>query len=183
MRVKTATIGFLLLALVAGAADARPRGRGGRDEMRSPPPREVREKMLQKVHTLLVTELGSVMGLDTEGTVRLAGELQPFHQERTRLRLEMGDSMRDLHSARRGETQAEVVAIARKLADTRVKLAELDRKELEAILERTSPEKAAEVALFLTHFPRRMERMAREIRGRHSRSSHHDGGADPAVDE
>lgn len=157
---------FALTGLAAPAS-AGPREHKDRPHRHDP---AQREEMLQKLHTMKVVELGQILELDTAGTVKLAARLKPFDEQRTKLRLESYEAMKVVRQARRGETSGDVVAATRSLAQSRVKLAQLDERELDAVLEGLSGEKAAKAALFMIRFPRRIEKMAGKMHDRRERS-------------
>lgn len=153
---------FLALAAafaLTGVASPAFAGAKGHDKARRHDPAQ-REEMLKKLHTLKVVELGQLLELDTAGTVKLAERLKPFDEQRTKLRLESYEAMKVVRQARRGEAAGDVVAATRALAAHRVKLAQLDERELDAVLEGLSGDKAAKAAVFMVRFPRRIEKMA-----------------------
>lgn len=158
-----------LSLLVSPVAFAGPGRDGpGRDGPKGPPPdRAQREQMLRRVHTAMVLELGELLGLDTAGTIKLSDRLKKYEDQRVQLRLDSFDGMAQLRRASKGEGAGiDAAATARKLAANRVKLAEVDQKELEDVLQGLPADKAAAVAIFLTEFPRRIERMAHGVRER-----------------
>jgi hypothetical protein len=122
------------------------------------------EKMLRKIHTMAVVELGEILDLDTAGTIKLSERLSRYEDQRLPLRLENWEAMQQVKRAARGEATADTSGLARKMAANRVALAQIDQKELEDVLTGLAPEKAAKVALFLTQFPKRIEHMAHEAR-------------------
>lgn len=157
------------LALAAPASRAAPPAgapvRGDRmEERHGPKSREQREKMLRRVHTQFVLELGELLGLDTAGTIKLSERLKKFDDQRVQLRLDTYDAVGQLRAIARGEGTGDATAIARRMAANRTKLAELDQKELDEVLQGIPPDKAARVALFVPEFGRRVERMAHMMR-------------------
>lgn len=133
--------------------------------------RDRRERMMRRIRVLKAVELGELLELDSADTVRLTQTLEPFDEERQKLRLANLELRRALRQVARGEAQGDVAELAKRAADNRVRLAEIDRRELEAVLTGLPPEKAAKATLFLDEFPRRMERLADEVkRGKHHRS-------------
>jgi hypothetical protein len=150
----TALAASLFVAATALAAPPPP------DEPRLE--REHREQMLRKVHTMMVIELGEILELDTAGTIKLSDRLRKYGDERVRLRLENFDAMQELRQI--AETGAgDAAGLARRLVANRVKLAELDARELDDVIAGQPPARVVKIAQFLARFPQRLEHMGRGI--------------------
>lgn len=122
-----------------------------------------REQMLKKIHTGFVLELGEILGLDTAGTIKLSERLAPYDKQRIQVRMETWDAVQVLKGLSAGKGPGNAAEIARRIAKNRVQLAQIDQEELEEIMKGIPADKVAKAALFLTEFPKRIERMAREI--------------------
>lgn len=122
---------------------------------------------MKKIHTGFILELAEMLGLDTTGTIQLSARLEPFNQRRIALRLESRDAMEKLRKIAKGHGEGDVVALARRIAQNRVESAQVDQQEMEELMKGLSPEQTAKAALFVTEFPHRVERMAREILDEH----------------
>lgn len=155
-------------------ADAADGSESGGSEMS----RDRRAQVLKKIHTGFILELGELLELDTTGTVKLSERLKKFHDQRIQLRLDTGDAMEALRKiAKQGTNPAEAPALARKIAQNRIQLAQLDQQEMEEIIKGLPPEKVAKVAVFMAEYPRRVEHLARELqreRGGRGKGHHHD---------
>ena len=134
-----------------------------RDAM-PPMSKEMREKMMKKMHTMMVLRLGELLDYDTARTVQLSEQLQPFAARQKSLQMENHDAMQALHQAADGKG-GDVAALSKLLLDNRVKMVELHREMIATLTKGASSEKAAKVALFIARFPRHMERMAEHARG------------------
>ncbi len=149
-------------------ASASPGGPPG-----APMDRATREQMLQRVHTAFIVELGQILDLDTAGTLKLAERLKQFDDRRIKLRLETWEGMEAL----KGTGRTDAVSVARKVAQTRVEIAQLDQAELEELLKGLPSDKAAKAAAFFVEYPRRIEHMAREIHRDRTMNGPKPGGA------
>lgn len=130
-----------------------------------------RRAFLEQIHDLKVKELSALLELDEAGRAALERRLRPFDEERASLRLETFEAMKTLKDARKVKEGASVAEAARKLAARRVRLAEIDVRELDAVLEGLEGDKAARAAIFMTRFPRRVEKMAAQMhKRRHGKS-------------
>lgn len=140
-----------------------------------PPEREHREHLLRKVHTMMVIELGEILELDTAGTIQLSAKLKKYEDQRVKLRLENFDAMRELKAIGEGGS-GDAAALAKRIAANRVKLAELDQRQLDEVIAGQPPGKVAQVAQFLTRFPKRLERLGRGLaEERHGGPGRHRG--------
>jgi hypothetical protein len=135
-----------------------------------------REAVLKKIHTGFILELAEMLGLDTAETIKLSARLEPFNQRRITLRLESREAMEKLRLIAKGHGEGDVVALARRIAQNRVECAQVDQQEMEELIKGLSPEQTAKAALFVTEFPHRVERMAREILDEHGWNHPGSGG-------
>lgn len=174
MHSRTFAVTILSALLLAGsAAYADPPARGG--GMGGEMTREQRAQMLRKIHTGFVIELGQMLDLDTAGTVKLADRLKKFDDQRVELRLDSHDAMDALRKAAR-DGGGDPVALAKRLAQNRVKLEQLNQSELDELLKGVPADKVAKVAVFIAEYPRRVERLAREIHRERSMRDHGPSG-------
>ena len=160
------TVLALCLTVTPLAARAAPRMPPPGMMGRHPGPRmdrAQREKMLRKVHTMAVLELGDLLNLSTDDTIRLADRLRRFDDQRVQLQLANFDAMQGLKRAAAGQG-GDAAALAKRVADNRVQLAKIDRQELDELLKGLNPQQTAKVALFLARFPQRIEFIARQAR-------------------
>lgn len=125
-----------------------------------------REQMLQKISALKVTELSRILELDAAGSAELAARLKPFDEERTRLRVESFAAMKKLRNPQGATGSSNGVDAAALLARNRVKLAQIDEREMQEVLKGLSGEKAEKASLFMLQFPRRVEKMADKMHKR-----------------
>lgn len=121
-----------------------------------------RQRMLQKISALKVAGLAQVLELGEPATAELAARLKPFDEERTALRVESFAAMKTLRAAGPGDGVEAAVLLAR----NRVKLAQVDERELQEVLKGLSGEKAQKASLFMIQFPRRVEKMAGKMHKR-----------------
>jgi hypothetical protein len=160
MRMRTLSYLVLAIALTLGAGARAEPPNGGWHR----PDREQRLQMMQKIHTGFILELGQLLALDTAGSIKLAGRLQPFDDQRIQVRLGIGDAMDQLkQAAKQGGGGSDMAALARQVGQARVQLAQIDLQELEEILKGLPPDKVAKVAVFMAEYPRRVEHLAHEI--------------------
>lgn len=124
-----------------------------------------RERMLRKMHTVFVVELGELLELDTAGTIKLSDKLSKHADQRVQLQLDNFEAMEQLRRAAKGEGSIDAAAAARRIAQNRIQLAQVDQAELNEVLAGLAPEKAAKAALLMTKFPKRMEHLAGQARG------------------
>lgn len=131
-----------------------------------------RQQMLQQISDLKLAGLGEALGLDEAGKAELGVRLKPLEEERTALRVESYAAMKTLRNARRATDSSNGVEAALVLARNRVKLAQIDERELQEVLKGVSGEKAEKAALFMVQFPRRVEKMAGKMhKRRHGKPS------------
>jgi hypothetical protein len=178
MRLTTALLASIVLG-VPVATHARPPTPPDRGERGGPPPmdRAQRERMLRKMHTMFVLELGEILGLDTAGTIKLSERLARHAEQRITLQLDNMTAMESLRrAAHGGDASVDAAGLARRVAQNRVQLAQVDQAELGEVLTGLSPDKAAQAAVLLASFPKRMEHLAGKARGRgHGRHGGPDG--------
>jgi len=148
---------LLVGVLLAPPASAGPRGGG---EGRFNP--EKRERMLRRAHTLMVMELAERLSFDSAATIKLAERLRKFEDQRVALRLENWEAMKTLRAINEGTGTGDAVALTKKVAANRVKLAQVDEAELAEMLVAVPPDQAAKVAVFVGEFTNRLERVARD---------------------
>jgi hypothetical protein len=144
------------------------------------PDRATREQVLKKIHTSFILELGEMLELDTPATIKLSERLQPYDSRRIQLRMDTWDAMEQLKKISKGKAEGDPVELARKIAKNRMQLAQVDSEELEELIKGLPPDKVAKAALFLAQYPRRIERMARDILQERMRDNPGEGpGAPP----
>jgi hypothetical protein len=142
--------------------------------------RPQREAVMKKIHTGFVLELAEILGFDTPATIKLSARLEPFNEKRIALRLDSRDAMEKLRKIAKGHGEGDVVALARRIAQNRVESAQVDQQEMEELIKGLTPEQTAKAAVFVTEFPHRVERMAREILDERGGWGHSGGSPDQA---
>jgi hypothetical protein len=169
--VSSAVLALAVALSSSARADPRP---GSMPEMS----REQRAQMLKKLHTGFIVELGELLELDTAGTVKLADKLKKYDEQRIQLRLDQGDTMDALRKAAKQPAGVDAAALARKLAQGRIQLAQVDQAEMEEIFKQVPADKIAKVAVFMAEYPRRVERVARELQRERFIREHGQGGGE-----
>ena len=144
-----ALAGALLCApALAAPNDARP------SPERRPLPDSTREKLEKRTRMMRVVGLAEELDLDLGQAVKLDEQMRRFDEKRKPLRDQVAEAARILERASAGDKDAagQVDAAAQKAFEAREKLAAVDREMYAAISKELSPQKRAQMALFLARF-------------------------------
>lgn len=128
-------------------------------EPRAPDVRRVqvdktREKLEKRTRMLRVVGLAEELDLDLGQAVKLDEQMRRFDEKRKPLRDQVADAARILERAAAGDQAAsgQVEGAAQKAFEAREKLAAVDREMYAAISKDLSPQKRAQMALYLARF-------------------------------
>ena len=139
-----------LSLLVGVTAVANPyRGGGPSDPGADDGPK--RERMERRLRMMRVVGLAEALQLSESEALKLAEQMRGFDEKRQPLRKEMREAMKTLRQVAGGDTglQGQVDAATAKILDNRAKLAALDKEMFNALAKNLSPQKRAQLALFL----------------------------------
>jgi Spy/CpxP family protein refolding chaperone len=151
-------IGALLMvsSLAFAAPPAAPPASAG-----APPARwdgehggERKEEMQKKIHMMLVVGIADAMGLNETEALRMSDKLKVFEDKRRPVREAMGDAMRTLKQAADGDSAAgaQVDAAVQKVLDGRQQMAALDKEMFQGLSKDLTPQRRAQLAIFLARF-------------------------------
>ncbi len=148
----------------AAAPPARWDGEGGGER---------KEEMQKKIHMMMVVGMADAMGLNETEALRLSDKLKVFEDKRRPVREGMGDAMKTLKAAADGDSTAaaQVDAAVQKVLDGRQQMAALDKEMFLGLSKDLTPQKRAQLALFLARFHAEMGKMGKGGggHGRHHR--------------
>ena len=171
--MKKALMLALLTPLLALAAPppGPPAGRGMGPPPGAPGP-GMRPEHERRMRLMMVVGLSDALGLSEAEAVRLADKMKTFDERRRPLRDEMMEQTRILKLASQGDAAslAKVDDAVNRILDGRTKMAQLDKEMFLALGKDLTPQKRAQLALFLGHFKHEMRgRMAGDIDARGGR--------------
>lgn len=134
----------------------------------------------RRMRLMMVVGLAEALGLSEAEAIRLADTMKRFDERRRPLREEMADQHRILKDAAAGDTAAlaKVDEAANRLLEGRIKMAQLDKEMFVLLAKDLTPQKRAQLAVFLGRFKHEMRERAMagpEDRGGR-RSWHHQRG-------
>jgi len=148
----------LLLALMLAPVASFAAGPGGPGGPRGPgaDPADKRDHMEKRMHIALVLGIAEALDLNEAEGLRMADRIRSFEDKRKPLRTEMADSMKVLRDAATGDQAAlgQVDQATARLLDNRAKLAVLDKDMFAALSKDLTPQRRAQLALFLANFQR-----------------------------
>ena len=149
---------------------SEPGGFGGWDDERSDERREAREK---RMRMMLVVGMAEALSLSEADAIRLADKIKTFDDKRKPLREQMFESMRVLRAAADGDQAAlgKVDQATVALLDLRQQMAVVDKEMFLSVSKDLTPQKRAQLALFLAKFMHE-----RKIGGGMRGGRHHRGG-------
>jgi hypothetical protein len=153
-RIRMAVMTGVLLPLVTLAAPPQQQDANRQQDT---------ERMEQRERTRNVVGLAEELDLDTSQALKLDETMRKFDERRRPLREQVRESARILERAAEGDSAAlsQVDQAAQKAFDARAQLAALDREMFQALTKDLSPQKRAQLALYLAHA--RMERQAMRL--------------------
>lgn len=131
--------------------------------------REEREK---RMRMMLVVGIAEALSLSEAEAIRLADKMKTFDDKRKPLREQMFESMKILKAASDGDSAAlpKVDQATTSILDLRTQMATIDKEMFLTVSKDLTPQKKAQLALFLAKFHREGKQMMRGGR-------HHGGGA------
>lgn len=140
----------VLLSLLPLVVLAQPRP----PEQRRGPDPERAEKMEKRMRMMRLLGLAEALDLEPEQALKLDAQMKKFDERRKPLREQVRESAAILERASHGDQGAlnQVEQAARRAFDARAQLAQLDREMYEALSRDLSPQKRAQMALFLARF-------------------------------
>ena len=142
-------------------------GPGGWDDDRG----DRREEREKRMRMMLVVGMAESLDLSETDAIRLADKIKTFDDKRKPLREQMHESMKVLKAAADGDSVAlpKVDQATNTLLDLRQQMAVVDKEMFVAVSRDLTPQKRAQLALFLAKFHREGKAMMRGGR-------HHGGG-------
>ena len=162
------TILAVTLALACVAQAAPPWGaakgqitREERDEERG----ERRDEMAKRMRMMMVVGLAETLGLNESEALRLSDKLKGLDEKRAPVRAQMHEAMKTLKAAADGDAaaQSQVDAAVQRILEGRQQMAVLDKEMFQVLSKDLSPQKRAQLALFLGRF----QHEAMKMKGRH----------------
>ena len=166
--MKTALLTALLTSNLALAA-APPAARMPRGELSDEDRADRREERERRVRMMFVVGLAEALGLTEAEALRLSDKVKGQEEKRRPVREQMLEAMRTVKAAADGDPAAlpQVDQAVQRVLDGRQQMAALD-KELFAVLSKDlSPQKRAQLAVFLAKFTQ--EFRGKGGKGRHQR--------------
>ncbi len=132
---------------------------------------ERKAEMAKKVHMLLVVGIADALGLNESEALKISDKLKGFEEKRRPVREGMGESLRVLKAAADGDgtATAQVDAAVQKLFDGRQQMAALDKEMFAGLSKDLTPQKRAQLAIFLAKFHAESKGWKGEGKGRHHR--------------
>jgi Spy/CpxP family protein refolding chaperone len=129
-----------------GAAAGELGGWGDREERR--------EDMEKRMRMMLVVGIAEALNLNETDAIRLADKIKVFDDKRKPLREQMHDSMKVLKAAADGDQAAlgKVDQATTTLLDLRQQMAAVDKEMFIGVSKDLTPQKRAQLALFLAKF-------------------------------
>ncbi len=126
---------------------------GGWDDERFEERREAREK---RMRMMLVVGIAEALSLSETDAIRLADKMKAFDDRRKPLREQMFESMKLLKAAADGDQAAlpKVDQATTSLLDLRQQMAAVDKEMFLAVSKDLTPQKRAQLAIFLAKFMR-----------------------------
>lgn len=126
---------------------------GGWDDDRFEERREVREK---RMRMMLVVGMAEALSLSETEAIRLADKIKAFDDKRKPLREQMFESMKLLKAAADGDQAAlpKVDQATTALLDLRQQMAIVDKEMFLSVSKDLTPQKRAQLAIFLAKFMR-----------------------------
>lgn len=144
-KLLSAVVVCAALTAFAGPKGAGP-GPAGDDGAR----RAERER---KVRTMLVVGMAEALQLNEQEALRMAEKIKVLDEKRRPLRESMGESMRTIKAAADGDATAltQVDAAMDRVLSGRQQMAALDKEMFQVLGKELTPQKRAQLAVFLAH--------------------------------
>lgn len=163
----TAVVLCSSLAFAAPPAGGRPppgqlQPQAGDDR---PEHREEREK---RIRMMLVVGIADALSLSEAEALRLGDKVKGFEERRRPVREAMHESMKTLKAASDGDPAAlpQVDQAIQKVLDGRAQMAQLDKEMFAGLSQGLTPQKRAQLAIFLARFHQGMGKMGKGGEGR-----------------
>ncbi|MBS1152813.1 MAG: hypothetical protein H6Q89_4511 [Myxococcaceae bacterium] len=145
----------------------------------APPPKwgergdnsERKAEMAKKIHMLLVVGIADALSLNEAEALKMSDKLKGYEEKRRPVRETLGESLRVLKAAADGDTSAlaQVDQAVQKLFDGRQQMAALDKEMFAGLSKDLSPQKRAQLAVFLAKFHAEARGWKGGGKGRHHR--------------
>jgi hypothetical protein len=112
---------------------------------------EWKERAEKRMRLMQVIGLAEALDLSETEALKLAEKMRTFDDKRRPLREEMMEAMKTLKSAASGDSAAlpQVDVATQRILDGRARLAQVDKEMFNALAKDLSPQKRAQLALFL----------------------------------
>jgi hypothetical protein len=134
-----------------------------------------REERQKRMRMMLVVGIADALSLSEAEALRLTDKVKGFEERRRPVREAMHESMKTLKAASDGDPAAlpQVDAAIAKVLDGRQQLAQLDKDMFAGLSQGLTPQKRAQLAIFLAKFHQGMGKMKGEGRGRRGHGPQH----------
>jgi Spy/CpxP family protein refolding chaperone len=128
---------------------------------------ERREEMEKRMRLMMVVGIAENLNLSETDAIRLADKIKVFEDQRKPLREQMHDSMKVLRAAADGDQAAlgKVDQATATVFDTRAQLAAVDKQMFLTVSKDLTPQKRAQLAVFLAKFMQHAQGMKHEGMG------------------
>ncbi len=158
------TLLAVLLAVPMFAVAAPPGGASKEGDKREGRDADRMEKVEKRMRMAFVVGLAEALSLNESEALKLADRAKGFDEKRRPLRMEMHEAMKTIKAAADNDATAlpQVDAAVNKVVEARRKMGELDREMYLSLAKDLSPQKKAQLALFMGQFKKNMK-------------DHHDG--------
>ncbi len=115
---------------------------------------ERREEFQKRMRLMLVVGIAEHLNMSEGEAIRLADKMKVFDDRRKPLREQMGESMKTLKAAADGDQASlgKVDQVTMSLLDTRAQMAAIDKEMFITVSKDLTPQKRAQLALFLAKF-------------------------------
>jgi hypothetical protein len=123
-----------------------------------------REEMEKRMRLMMVVGIAENLNLSETDAIRLADKIKVFEDQRKPLREQMHDSMKLLKAAADGDQAAlgKVDQATATVFDTRAQLAAVDKQMFLTVSKDLTPQKRAQLAVFLAKFMQHAQGMKHE---------------------
>lgn len=145
-----------------------PRAEGMADDARG----ERREEREKKVRMMLVVGIADALSLSEAEALRMGEKIKGFEDRRRPVREAMHEAMKTLKAAGDGDPAAlpQVDAAVQRVLDGRQQMAALDKEMFAGLSQGLTPQKRAQLAIFLAKFSQGMNKLKGQ--GPHGRRFH-----------
>jgi Spy/CpxP family protein refolding chaperone len=175
---KTLLTAVMLCSAVAFAAPppaGRPPPQGG--PLQGDERGQHREEREKRVRMMLVVGIADALSLTEAEALRMGDKIKGFEDRRRPVREAMHESMKTLKAASDGDPAAlpQVDAAVQKVLDGRQQMAQLDKEMFAGLSQGLTPQKRAQLAIFLARFHQGVGKMKGQ--GGQGRRAHGRGNA------